>query len=345
MSKRAFMLVLVALLLFAVGQRSPQHTFGQEASKAPVDTWGDWWPRGQFRENDTVSTDAVQKAPHNFEEIQYSSTKTPWGPCSVSLSQDKEDRLRFDLVWSGPGTMASDEERAKHKSPEKGDVQAAIILADKVVRKPTNGEPVIGFWVGGGLGTSGDMMIFFDYLPADFEDYWVRIDMLKERHWFLIPYGLGSNPADSKSLKSTEQGQPQKPASATGNDTVHTWSSVTYDFGQIDDKGTRLSARIANPFDTEISLSIYDEDRRWSLTQPRTTAVYNWPGGYSRFSSWLSISRGDLGSMERHDRFQFWRTPFDTRAWGLLRIAVEETVLERAVPSSLFHYTHGCIQK
>ena len=344
MSKRVFLSFGAVVLLFAVGQSSSSGAAGQEASKAPVDTWGSWWPKGQFREDDSVSAETVHNASRDFSMVQFPTIQSPWGGCFVSLSHEEEG-LRFDIVWSGPGTMASEEERAKYKSPKKGDVQAAIVLDEDVVRKPTNGEPRIAAWVGGGLGTSGDMMIFFDCLPGDLNDYWVRIDMLKERHWFLIPYGLGSKPTDRKPVVPTEQGSPRNPTSAGSDDKLHSWSSVSYEFGSVDDTGMRLSATIANPFDTQITLSIYDENRAWTLTQPRTTAVYNWPGGYARFSSWLSISRDDLSSMRRHDKFQFWRTPFETRTWGLLRITVEERVLERAVPSSLFHYTHGCLRK
>ncbi|MCB9894541.1 MAG: hypothetical protein H6839_08835 [Planctomycetes bacterium] len=355
MLRRMKIMALAVASLITIGVLTPSHETSQNAPakesgdplpKAPVRNWGDWWPETQFGEDDSVTTDQIRAGDRTFERVVYGAISTPWNGCLANFSHSEAgDGLRFDLLWSRPGDFASKEEKDAFKSPKQGDIRAAIVRGDKVIAEPTNGEPAISAWAGGSLGMTGDMMIFFDWLPADFEDYWIRVDMLKERHWFLIPYGLGSNPKENAGLELVERGGPEQPQAAQKADRLHLWNSVGYELGWVKEEGWHVSASVSNPFDTEIRIHVYEDGARWELSYPRTSAVYNWPAGYSRFCSWTSISRADSIDYSRTDTFKFWRTPFDTRNWGLLRVTVEDHAFDKVVPSSLFNYTHNWLEK
>ncbi len=328
-------------------------------AEVPDLAWDGWWPKGQWTAKDAPPfARAVESAGREWERIEFPGVETPWGIAGVSASllqinDDPPIGLRFDLVWGGrmdePGGM---------KAPAKGDVKAAIMAEGKAIRTPKNPDPEIHGWTVLGRGMSGDMMIEFDWLPDDMRDYWVRVKMPDRTFWFLLPYGLGSNPSQPFKAGSLQSGPPSRPESAAKGDRIVPWSRVVYNLGWLDEKGrvhaapprdvgawtkdkVHVTADLSNPFDGACSLELYQETTgKWRFSRPRTTVAVGIPGGRVLFSSCVSLARAE-DQMRRRDEFRFWRQPSENRTWALLRVTVEETVLERAVPSSLFLNDHG----
>ncbi|HEX7899453.1 MAG TPA: hypothetical protein VF950_16925 [Planctomycetota bacterium] len=349
--------MIAAILALALAQEEP-----------PDNSWGAWWPAAQWSRKSEPPDDAsVKAARRTWERVDFPRIETPWGSPSVSLSTlemkapyPERRCLRFDLVFQGPGTV-DEEAWKKHPVPPKGAVVADILSRGKVVRASLN-VPAITGWVGGGLGSSGDMLIEFDFLPDDLEDYWVRIKIAERTVWFLIPYGFGSDPLKPLSAVRGAEGPPRAPEGRGEKDQVVAWSAVDVDLGWTDaawkirsdmpkelkdvwewtrDK-RNVDLRMSNPFDGAGRLSLYKEDLNapWTLNNPRTTLAIGIPGKRVLFSTLKSVEKGE-DPFRRSDSFNLWRQPSDTRTWGLLRVTVEETAFELAVPGSLFLYTHG----
>jgi hypothetical protein len=103
-----------------------------------------------------------------------------------------------------------------------------------------------------------------------------------------------------------------------------------------------VTASVSNPFDGAVDLELYRERfEKWSLTKPRTTVAIGVPGSRVFFGSMHEIRRDEV--LRRYDGFKMWRQPADDRRWGVLRVTLEESVFEVAMPGSLFFYTHGRI--
>jgi hypothetical protein len=323
------------------GADTPDAT--KDAEAAPVANWGNWWPKGQFGKNDAVTYDAIGNADATFELISFGGIRTPWGGPTALLARNADGvRLALNFFRKSADVFPDAE---GEPLPKAGEIKASIYKGSDLLYHSQEENPTITSWAGGSLGMQGNLAMSFPHLPPDLNDYWIRVDMLKETHWFLIPYGLGCKVEEQPQISLIKGGAPTAPPLATEHDNVHTWRAVSYDLGRTKDKQWHVSASISNPFDTAITIRIYNEDRQFSLTHPRTSAVYNWPEGYPRFCSWTSVSRNDASDMHRSDTFQFWRTPFQTRGMGLLRVTLEDEVFEKTVPSSLFNYTHGTIPK
>jgi hypothetical protein len=333
--------LLCALLLLA-SCSAPETTPLEQVESPPTnyDNWLGWWPKAQFKDDPAVPAAVWQAARRGYGHVSFPFMESPWTYVSPSFSllEDGEG-LRFDLSWSGPGSMAGGEVWENHPSPQPGEVQVTIVHPDGTVQMPTNGEPRILGWVGGGLGTTGTMIVTFGWLPADLEDYWVRVDFLENRHWFLIPYGFGSDPEAPMNRTPLERGEPTRPKSASESDAVHGWSSVYYDLGALNETECRVNLSISNADHPRLSLVLYRETERWSLHAPRTSVAWIGPGRWVRFGLLESVSRPD--SMRRMDGYFFWITPHEFRGWGVLRVTVEEEAVDLAIPSSLFHYLHG----
>ncbi|MCG3182535.1 MAG: hypothetical protein ICCCNLDF_00598 [Planctomycetes bacterium] len=333
----------VTLSCAAVNQAKHDQTAAPEETKdVPVRNWGDWWPSTQFGADDWVSDDQIARTDNRIDSVNYGSIDTPWGFSWVSLWQ-LEDGVSLSLRFFS--NMFDEEGRMQSPTgPAPGDIKMSVVCDGKVVRDARNANLIVNSWVGGMGSVQGSSSGEFDWLPPDFKDYWVRVDVKNVRHWFLIPYGLGADPAEHGNMLPVEAAGPARPAGASAEDQVHLWGSVSYELGRVEEMGWHVSMSVSNPFDTEISIFLYKDSARWELTYPRTSAVYNWPAGYSRFCSWTSISRTDAIDYYRTDSFTFWRTPIDTRNWGLLRVTVEDHAFDKVVPSSLFHYTHNWLE-
>lgn len=332
--------LLVVLIVGSADGSFADPTVADGKAKAPVDNWGDWWPSSQFGENDRLSRDAITAGDKAFSSVDYGSVGTPWGLVTSRFSVTSDNEISFSMTFFRSGKVG-ETGAWQEPVPEKGDVHGVIVQDGQVVREAKNPEPVIGIWFGRTNSMQGTLSMTFAALPADFGDYWFRIDMLKQRHWFLIPYGLGMKAEEGLSLPTIQGDSPKRPSGIAPGDVTHEWSSVSYELGRIEGKGWSVEAFVSNPFDSEISIRLYQSPGRWTLSHPRTTAVFNWPEGYSRFSSWTSIQRNDASALHRTDTYKFWRTPFDTRGWGVLRVTVEEHKFDKVVPSSLFNYCHG----
>lgn len=351
MTRYALMFVAALLVVLHVGSAdnsSADPKAENGIAKAPVDNWGDWWPKAQFVEGQRIDLSGIAKAKRFWERIDYGAVETPWGHAFASLVPAKggdaetPNGLRFWLSWSRAGESIRGEKTADLGSPKAGEVAATMVGPAKFEREQTNEKTGVSSWVGGSLGMTGSVDMEFDFLPADFDDYWIRVDCRKERHWFLVPYALCSDPAKELPAGTKKRSSPVRPANATPDDQVRTWSSVEYSLGRDKENNRHVSARITNRFDTALTLELYQENERWLMATPRTTAAWLWPGGYIRYASLLNIKR-DL-AFRRWDSYDFWRTPQDVPTWGLLRVTVEEQAYDIAVPSSLYFYTHGTVQ-
>lgn len=334
----------------------------------PDNTWGGWWPSSQWaKQRPAPEAEALRAARRDWKSVDYPRIETPWGHAFVSFStlevkppHRARRCLRFDLVFSGPGTV-DDQAWKNHPVPEAGAVRAEIISQGKVVRAATNGEAKIAGWAGGSLGTSGDMIIEFDWLPDDLEDYWVRVRIRERTVWFLIPYGLGCDPTTPIRSIAGRSGAPAPPEGRGEKDQIVPWSHVDFDLGWLDASGKvrtdkpeelsdvwkwmkdkkHITIRVSNPFDGACVLTLYKETHdAWSLVSPRTSVAIGIPEARVLFSTLDSVRREE-GHMRRNDTFRFWRQPSETRTWGLLKVTVEESVFEKAVPGSLFLYIHG----
>ena len=334
--------------------------------QAPDNSWGAWWPTTQWpKDARAPGPEIVLAASREWERVVYPSVQTPWGQASPSFSTlevkppfPARRCLRFDLVFSGPGTT---DERAweDHAEPEPGAIRAEVISRGKVVRVATNGEARIQGWAGS-RGTSGDLIIEFDWLPDDLDDYWVRARIGDRAVWFLLPYGFGGDPKKPIHAVAGRSGPPALPEGRGERDEIVLWSHVEIDLGWLDASGKvatdmpeelhdiwkwtgdkmNVSVRLSNPFDAACRVTLYRENGRWSLTTPRTTAAVGIPGKRVLFSMLDSLQRhSDL--LRRSDTFSFYHRSDETRTWGLLRVTVEEAAFDRAIPGSLFLYTHG----
>ena len=330
--------------------------------------WGAWWPTAQWPK-DARAPDAeiVLAASREWERVVYPPVQTPWGQASPSLSTleikppfPARRCLRFDLVFPGPGT--TDERAWKDlREPEPGAIRAEVVSRGKVVRVATNGEARIQAWAGGSRGTSGDMLIEFDWLPDDLDDYWVRTRIGDRAVWFLLPYGFGCDPEQPILAVAGRSGRPVLPEGRAERDEIVPWSHVEIDLGWLDASGKvatdmpeelpdiwkwtgdkmNVSVLLSNPFDGTCRVTLYREtNTRLSLTTPRTTAAVGIPGKRVVFSRLDSMVRHER--FRRSDTFSFYdRRSDETRTWGLLRVTVEEAAFDRAIPGSLFLYTHG----
>ena len=334
--------------------------------QAPDNIWGTWWPTAQWpKDARAPGPESVLAASREWERVVYPPLQTPWGQAdpSFSILEIKSPFparrcLRFDLVFSGPGAL---EEQAlkDHLTPEPGAIRAEIVSRGKVVRATANGE-FLG-WAGNSLGTSGDVIIEFDWLPDDLDDYWVRTRIDDRAVWFLLPYGLGCDPKEPILAVAGRSGPPALPEGRGERDEIVPWSHVEIDVGWLDASGrvatdmpeelhdiwkwtgdkTHVSVVLSNPLDGACEVTLYRETHNsLSLTTPRTTAAVGIPGKRVLFSKLNSLQH-HTDFLRRSDRFSFYRKSNETRTWGLLRVTVEEAAFDRAIPGSLFLYTHG----
>lgn len=337
-----------------------------QAGDVPDRCWDGWWPAVQWSRNASPpSEDAVRGARRSWERIDYPALDTPWGRASVSVGQARKNDapptgLRLDLVFAA---SVESVEKGTVKQPGKGDVDASIVSsAGKLVAKPVSPPEMMG-WAGGSLGLSGDLNTEFGWLPQGLDDCWIRVGAGKVTAWLLLPYGLGADPAlPPKEIKG-KGGSPSRPAEAAPGDVLLAWQRVRYDLGWMDDKGKvdpalpsglegearstwirdriHVTASVSNPFDGAVDLELYRERfEKWSMAKPRTTVAIGVPGSRVFFGSLDELRRDD--ALRRYDGFKMWRQGGDRR-WGLLRVTLEETVFEVALPGSLFLYTHGRI--
>ncbi|MBK8205915.1 MAG: hypothetical protein IPK87_03865 [Planctomycetes bacterium] len=335
---------LAAIALTCLGGLRP--SLGETSKSplvAPVDNWGGWWPETQFKEGDQVNADMLANLPRAFLHVRYGTISTECGDASVAFEHSsKGDGLIMQLGWAGPGTSASKEEWRDRPQPRAGDVKAVIVHEGEVVREPTNGEPAVLGWFGGSLSTTGGMTIEFQWLPADYEDYWCRVDVKAQRFWFLIPYGLGSSTKMPLNTTQVERGPPKPPAGAHDTDTVKSWASVKYHlFREKENENLHASLTISNREYPQLVLELYREKTRWTLDAPRTSAAYLWPKGYTRFALLFKLER-DF-SMRRTDYLQFFHHGHDVACWGVLRVTVEDKATDLCIPSSLLHARHGSV--
>lgn len=212
---RTVLLVCLSVALAACASRSSNELqlADSEDNHATASTEA---PTTSERESEIQVVD-----PNDLSAVGYGMVRTPWDFCHASLSYDEERGIRFDLVWSGPGTLAPREEWDQHKSPERGEVAAAIIHNGEIVAEPDDNPPAIYGWAGGGLGTSGDMMMFFGWLPSGLGDCWIRVDMLDERHWFLIPRELHQQANGPVAITRPAKDEVVPPATADSDDKLH----------------------------------------------------------------------------------------------------------------------------
>ncbi|MBZ0136361.1 MAG: hypothetical protein K8I27_08310 [Planctomycetes bacterium] len=290
-------------------------------------------PANQFREGDSVRKPDILRGDRMFEFVGYGMVETPWGFTSPAMGARKNGGIGFTIKFFRP-SLFSVEKWAP--LPEAGDVTGVIIRGNEVVRESTPAAPIIDGWLGSTFESQGNLSMAFEALPPDLSDYWIRVDMLGTRHWFLIPYGLcGLTTSDSSPRH--EGATPERPPAAAESDTVHRWVHVNYELGKISEKDWSVSLIVRDTF----TIELYHEKGGWSLSTPRTSIAYLPLGGVPRFGSLTGVSRENRYDMRRYDLYDFGQIPPSNRTWGLLRITVDDFVLEKVVPSSLFQYTYG----
>jgi hypothetical protein len=332
---------VLGTLLFCGGQTAGTQA-AQNDRESPVDNWAGRWPQSQLTEESSIEPQALGKLPRGYDYVSYPSLSASCGTAFVSLGPLETGGLKLSLSWIPSRTPEGKVEELP--GPKKGEVKAAILAEGEVVAEPTNGEPAIIGWIGDGRGSQGAMMIEFEWLPADFEDYWIRLDLKEERFWLLVPYGLGSNPAENGAIKQLARGGPTSPKGAGVKDLVLNWSAVHYKvFRETENNNLSVSLVVTNEEYSQVHVELYRENERWTLDTPRTSATYLWPNGYTRYG-WLYELTRDT-SYRRWDSFQFFHHGHETRSWGLLRVSVEEKATDLCVPSSLFHARHGQFAK
>lgn len=350
---------LGCLVLLSLGACRPsEEKKPPRTEEIPDYTWGGWWPKAQWsKERPPAGVENIRSFRRNWERVSYPAIETPWGHASPSLGINESNSrrcLRFDLVFSGPGTM-DDEAWKRHKAPDAEAIRAEILSRSGKVRKPTYGPRLLGY-AGGALGTSGDMLTEFEWLPDDLDDYWIRVQLPERTVWFLIPYGIGSDPTSPTPAISGGTGRPRIPKGKGEKDEIVPWSYVDYDLGWIGPGGgvhfevppdskewtadkVNVEVRMSNPEDGRCALTLYKESGSWSIRSPRTTVAIGTEKRGILFSALVDIKRHE--AYRRTDSFHFARGSAEVRTWGVLRVTVEETVLEWAVPGSVFLHGHG----
>ena len=302
---------------------------------APDSAWEGWWPAGQWTTDDPPPSEAVvHRANRTWTSIEFHPLATPWGEADVEMRKvESAPGLHLWLSFTRPESEAV--------WIRNGEIEASVVRGpETLVAAPVNGPPTST----GGVGRMGYMTtlvaIQFPWWPDDLEDCWIRLKMKDRSCWILAPYGFGADDSAPVSGKVLGSGKPELPLDHRPGDSLASWNRVAFSLGGA----FGATAIFSNSNDAEAVLRLrrrISADRNaWALTRPRTTLAIGIPGSRVLTSRCVSVTR-DESNAARVDRFQFDRQPGRARAWGLLRVTVEDEVFERAIPSSLFHYGHG----
>ena len=106
-----------------------------------------------------AAAEDTQAKRHQWSMIVYPDLPSPWKSLAVSLGfGEKSEGLRFDLVLRGPGTAEK-----TPSGPKEGDIKVRLHRGDGQAVSPKAGSGTVEAWVGGSLGTSGDVMYVFPW--------------------------------------------------------------------------------------------------------------------------------------------------------------------------------------
>lgn len=255
------------------------------------------------------------------------------------------EHLRFDLIWSGLDNVPAP---ASLLHPEEIKVRLHLGAAGFVTEARPDPSKV---WDGVGNGRSATFSRKFvlPWTQNRFDEAWIECRLPSQTYWIEIPYGFTRNPADPWPATDERRGGPVFPEIMNGlpdKDRIVPWLHVDYDLGEIQNRW-RLSAKLANPFDSAAEVVLYHEpdpgEFRWNSETPKTSMEIRRTGARNLDSARTGFYLS--GQLERRDVFTFGRdtSPAAGRGIGWITIRVDENSYTFTIPSSLFKYMHGTV--
>ena len=337
MSRNLLLTLAATLLCFTADGYQSQNIPNETAKVAPVRNWGNWWPAGQFQTGDTVELDQLPTRTPDGPIVRYLPVDTPRGSRSCNLKQVKGIGLQVTFTWMVPAWE-------ELKMPDLSDFSVSLVDPSGSPKKP-KATPKEDMSVRLGVFQFSHSTTF-DFTEQDLRDYWMRVETENKRSWYLIPYGLTSDPAKSIVGDKLESGIPKHPKYIGESDSVHLWNSVYFHIRDSHTEFTGVMIEVVNGRDPTARIHVTQrdglDDEEWEITSFRSTAAYASLGGTARFGFWSSIEH-DADASTRTDSYVFPDGVSKTRSWALLRCTIDEEVFDLTVPSSLVFAKHGWV--
>jgi hypothetical protein len=282
-------------------------------------------------------------APHAWSEIAYAGIPAPDATTRVPLVRLTNQGARglvFVLEFSAPDSEA-------YRFPRDADIVVRLHRPNGQVVEPAPD----GHRGQVGVGNAGWESHGYDYVfpwqENILEEAWIECRLFGRTYWVEVPYGFTRNPSDALPPIRALTGPPVlAPAVKTMNvkrDEILPWAYASYDLGQIQNAWS-ASVHVANPFNPQADIVIGGVS---DLHAPRTSIEISSSDSRRPLMSREVGIRFPHDSLLRIDSFVFNTngSSREERVWGTARVTVDDRSYQFTLPSSLFKYVHGMVEK